>query len=103
MALIETTARRLKRGLFRRETRSPITVLGIVRTAPNEWTAAILYTPGLGTWEERVVFARSRKEEHDVITVTDADFPGDRKRAFIAAKGADMHSIIIEYVISGRW
>jgi len=103
MSLIGTMTRRVKRAVNRREPKAFVSVNSIVRNAPTSWVATVTYAYGPGTWEERVSFTRTRKPEHDVITVVDADYPTDRKRAFISAHGANMPRLIIEYLIAGRW
>ena len=102
MPLIE----RVKRALMPKRPSSiggTVIVHDIVRCAPSMWVATVEYRFASLSWPERVAFTRRRADSHDIITVTDADYPGDRKRAFISSRGDDMHLVILGYLLKGRW
>lgn len=101
--LADRLARRIKRAAHRREPRSYIEVTAVTRCTPTSWVATVVYSYRRGVWEERVRFTRTRSTGHDLITVIDEDYPADRKRAFVAAHGSDMASVIVSYLIAGRW
>lgn len=103
MSLLAATARRAKRAVTRREPHSLIEVHRIVRATPWTWVATVEYTYGRASWTEPVSFTRKRSGVHDVITVMDENFPTDRKCVFIAPRGTDMPSLIVSYLIAGRW
>lgn len=103
LSIIERAALRAKRAVQRREPRSLTEVTLIVRVTPTTWIATVEYTYGRNTWEEKVHFLRARGRDMDGITITDPDYPTDRTRHIIVKRGADMASVITEFLIAGRW
>lgn len=78
-------------------------VARITRTEPSRWVAAVRFTRGRTTWNETVAFQRVIVGNLSVVTVTDADYPDDRRERLCVAKGADMPSLIRRFLLTGRW
>lgn len=88
---------------WKRKPADRVVVVNITRVSPASRLAEIEYHYGRVSWPERVIFTRHRTDTHDLVTVTDADYPDDRKRAFVIPRGSDMTAVILDYLKKGRW
>ncbi len=92
----------------RRQGRSFIEVLSVVRLQPFVWEAEVEYSYGLSTWTDRVRFVVVLTENAAVcIDVSDPDHPQDGVRhAYVEPNSdgsLDMPQFIHDYLVAGRW
>jgi hypothetical protein len=103
ISLHRRPTRRPKRAAQNHAEHSLIEVTSIIRQRPFTWVADVEYTYGRTSWNERLQFVLNVTREGRFVTVSDADFPHDRRRVLVIDGSRDMPQLILDFVIAGRW
>jgi hypothetical protein len=73
-------------------------------TYPHSWEATVSYGHGRAEWTENISFELQAYDAgRNSVTVTDRDFPDDRKLSLILNSEVDMPTFITNFILSGRW
>lgn len=83
---------------------SYVEVTRIMRQHPDTWVSDVEYSYGQSTWTESVTFkVVPFTRRTSIVSVIDTDYPDDRALRIVIEKDADMASVIINFLVAGRW